>query len=354
MSDLEKGRQELVEMLHAAILLELSTIPPYMTALLSLMPRKNREPAKIIRSVMMEEMLHMTLAGNLLSSIGGKMVMDGDHIPEYPLTLEFKGNRFKEREFDVDLAPMTAETLTTFTKIEQPEGWDEKHLTLKAVPELAVDGYTIGEFYDLIVEKLIALCSTYGEAVVFVGKPELQINLNYYWSSGGQPVIVTNLESAREAVRVIVEQGEGTAKSVYDGNAHYFDEPSKVAHFFRFREILFGRYYQPDDDPYQLPTGAPMEVDYQSVYPIKVNPRAADYAGDSKMSALNLSFNQQYSKMLSQIAEAFNGNPDTLYSAILNGMHEMVAIAQEMVQTPIAGDTNGLHGTPSFEWVESH
>lgn len=355
MSNVTQDKKAVIEMLKSAILLELSTIPPYMTALLSIMPGQNRAPAKIIRSVMMEEMLHMTLAGNVLSSVGGVMTLDADHIPQYPLKLEFKGKRFKEREFDVDLAPMNERSLTIFTKIEQPEGWDERKPTLKAaVPELEVEGYTIGEFYNLIIQKLTALCQQYGEAAIFTGNPDRQIDPNYYWSAGGQPIKVSDLSSAKKAIDIIVEQGEGTSKSIYDGDKHYFDDPEEVAHFFRFREILFGRFYKAGDNPYEPPTGPQMEVNYRKVYPIKVNATSEDYRNDPKMQELNQSFNREYSKMLSQIAEAFNGSPEALYTAILNGMHDMVGIAQEMVKTPIAGDPKGLHGAPSFEWASFH
>ena len=57
--------------LQGAIELEHSTIPPYLTALYSIKKGSNREAAAIIRSVVMEEMLHMTIAANTLNAIGG-------------------------------------------------------------------------------------------------------------------------------------------------------------------------------------------------------------------------------------------------------------------------------------------
>lgn len=354
MSDLEQKKQDLYNKLHAAIELELSTIPPYMTALISIKPGTNRVAANNIRGVMMEEMLHITLAGNLLSSINGRMTFGQDNIPEYPLTLKFEETQFKNREFDVDLARFSETTIDTFCKIELPEHWDSPVQKMAAVPEIDVPAYTIGEFYDEISAELSQLCDEYGETAVFNGDPARQININYYWAGGGQPVIVTNLQQAQEAINVIVTQGEGVPGSVYDGDKKYFDQHEDIAHFFRFTEILYGRFYQSGDDPKQPPTGDEFEVNYDDVYPIIKNAKTKDYQGDPKMAGLNLEFNQYYSAMLYQIAEAFNGSPGALYTAILNGMHDMSAIALEMVQTPIAGNVDGLHGAPSFEWVQPH
>lgn len=352
MSNLEEEKDVLYEWLHAAILLELSTIPPYMTALISIHPKTNRVAAFSIRGVIMEEMLHITMAGNILSSIGGKLVFDASKIPVYPLSLEFEGKKFRNREFDVDLAPFSETSIETFTKIELPEDWKQEIKPLTTTAEIDVPAYTIGQFYGMIENKLEELCTEFGEDNVFTGNPAHQIDKNYYWAGGGQPVVVTNLQTAQEAIEVVVTQGEGTPQSVYDADEHYFEQPADVAHFFRFREILFGRHYQPGDNPHNPPTGEQFEVDYSQTYPIKVNAKSTDYEGDPHMAKLNNTFNHHYSGMLWQIAEAFNGTPKILYTAILNGMHDMTSVAMEMVKTPIANNPEGLNGSPSFEWVE--
>ena len=57
--------------LQQAVELEHATIPLYLYALYSLVPGKNDAIAAIIQSVVVEEMLHMTLACNVLNAIGG-------------------------------------------------------------------------------------------------------------------------------------------------------------------------------------------------------------------------------------------------------------------------------------------
>jgi len=351
MSTLEQEKNELGRWLQTAMTLELSTIPLYMTALISIRPGRNRVPANILRSVMMEEMLHLSLAGNLLCAIGGKACFNAENVPSFPLTLTFNGKQFKEREFAANLGPFSPDNLQIFTQIELPEGWNEG-FAFMAVERLDVPGYTIGEFYEAIARKLEELCNAYGEAAVFTGDVKHQLGLDYYWSGGGSPIVIADLESARRAIQVIVTQGEGTRHGVDDDDRHYFDQPEEVAHFFRFREIQFKRHYQPGDKPHEEPSGLPFEVDYDAVYPIVSNPRSADYAHDPVMSELNDRFNRLYSLMLYQIAEALNGAPGAMYTAILNSMHEMTGTALKMVATPVANDPQQRHGAPSFEWVQ--
>lgn len=57
----------LQEALQSAVMLEHSTIPPYLYALFSVDPKKNPSVSAIISSVVYEEMLHMALACNILN-----------------------------------------------------------------------------------------------------------------------------------------------------------------------------------------------------------------------------------------------------------------------------------------------
>jgi hypothetical protein len=72
------------EALQAALELEHAVIPPYLYALYSLAPDGSRAVAKIIRSVVDKDMLHLTLAANLLNAVGGRPVLDSpDVLPRY-------------------------------------------------------------------------------------------------------------------------------------------------------------------------------------------------------------------------------------------------------------------------------
>jgi Ferritin-like len=341
-------KAELLGWLQRAIELELSTIPPYLVALLSIHPSADRAAAESIRSVLMEEMLHMALVANVASSIEGSVKVTRDSVPTYPLTFSFEGRVFSDREFPVDLAPFSKGSVETFMKIEQPA---RPVLETLGFEKVEVPAPTIGEFYAMIIARLEEL-ETASPGAVFVGSPDRQIGIDYYWSAGGKPVVVRDLASAKAALQIVRHQGEGSPSSLNDGDETHFGQPFEVAHYFRFREIFVGRRYQQSDLPTEEPSGAPIEVDYGAVYPIIVNAKSKDYAVGSTHAKLNDAFNGHYATMLLQLEEAMNGNPKVLYTAIMNGMHNLTPLAREMMSTPIDGDAARRHGCPTFEWVE--
>ena len=74
--------------LQWAIELEHSTLPPYLCALYSIEEGHNEEAAEVVHSVFMEEMLHLTLAANILNAIGGSPQIDTPSIlPTFPTYL---------------------------------------------------------------------------------------------------------------------------------------------------------------------------------------------------------------------------------------------------------------------------
>src|ERR1700730_14982726 len=90
--------------LQTALELELATIPPYLIALLSIKLPSNREPAELIRSVMVEEMLHLALVANVINALGGEPRLNKKAIPHYPLHMRFEGSVFRDRQFSINLA----------------------------------------------------------------------------------------------------------------------------------------------------------------------------------------------------------------------------------------------------------
>jgi len=76
----------------------------------------NEETARIIRSVAMEEMLHVALAANVLKAFGGTVrLTDGDFLPRYPAAFPHSAG-----EFQVSLEKFSRPALRTFLKIEHP------------------------------------------------------------------------------------------------------------------------------------------------------------------------------------------------------------------------------------------
>ncbi len=84
-ASLEECKTEIADYLQYGITIEFATIPPYLTALYSLQD-KSADAYQIIRSVALEEMLHINLVCNLMNAIGYSPKFVG-HIASYPATL---------------------------------------------------------------------------------------------------------------------------------------------------------------------------------------------------------------------------------------------------------------------------
>ena len=331
--------ESLREHLQWAMELEHATIPPYMCALYSLDPERNPESVEVVTSVLMEEMLHLTLAANLLNAVGGQPVLDAPHLlPGYPRLLPHG-----DPSLEVRLLPFGAEALALFLAIERPSASD-------APPE--GDAYeTIGQFYKAIELGLRDLCTSLGESAVFAGDPARQVTNKLAYQGGGDIVAVTDLDSALQALQEVVEQGEGAAgHDVWDGDQDMFHaERDQVAHYYRFEELRLGRRYRRGDTPDSGPTGASVTVDWAGVHPMRPDPRSSDHAPGSTVRAAQEEFNQTYSTLLYQLQEAFNGSPQTLGAAV-GAMYRLKAQARTLMQLPLE-DGSATAG-PTFEYVD--
>jgi CDGSH-type Zn-finger protein len=326
------------EHLQWAIELEHSTLPPYLCALYSLDPQRNREAVEVVSSVLIEEMLHLTLAANLLNAAGGRPVLDAPQfLPGFPATLPHG-----DESFEVSLVPFGAEALELFLKIERPSASE-------APPES--ERYeTIGQFYAALEQGIRYLCEELGEDAVFSGDPARQITSGFIYGGSGSIVAVTGLATALEALAEIVEQGEGVAhRDVWDGDHDMFHpERDEVAHYFRFMELKVGRRYQHGDTPTSGPTGPGIKIDWRGVRPMQRNPRLSDQPVGSPIRVAQESFNHSYCGLLHLLDRAFNGSPRLLNVAV-GAMYGLKAQAQTLMQMSVS---EGRTAGPTFEYVE--
>lgn len=80
--------EELRRNLQTALEVEHSTIPPYLTALATIKNNYNTEVQAIFGQILIQEMLHLALAANLLNAVGGEPVLFSENfIPLYPTRL---------------------------------------------------------------------------------------------------------------------------------------------------------------------------------------------------------------------------------------------------------------------------
>lgn len=343
---LQKDKKQLFTWLQMAIELEHSTIPPYLAAMFTIDENTNYGAFYAIRGVVMEEMLHMTLACNVMNAVGGVPAIDQPaFVPEYPVELDFDG-----RDFDVGLVKFSKAAIETFLKIEKPEdekitpGPDEDFDTLL---KMDIPGKTIGEFYDLVANYLAALCKKYGEDAVFNGDMSKQLLPEQFYGGGGQIVIVKCLKTAQEAIKIIQDQGEGTPCSIWDGDAKSFGQDEEVAHYFMFNQIMEERYYKMGDSPRKPPTGKKMDVNWKIAANMVDNPKAKDFPEGSEAREKAEDFNNMYSNFLHLLHETFNGSPASMQQAVLI-MYKLKYLALELLNIPLG---NGKVAGPPFEFV---
>jgi hypothetical protein len=339
-------RERLQELLQAGVELELSTIPPYLCALYTIKPQGNDEAKLVIRSVVVEEMLHMVLAANVLNAIGGEPRVTGEHAPQYPHQLP--------DGVVLHLLPFSPEAVDAFCKVENPGhpfqplapdhpllGGRRHEHHLAACTEGGKRPGSIGEFYNEIVEGLEAAAAELGEAELFNGDVSRQVDPAYYYAGGGSIQPVTDLASAKRALDEIVEQGEGDMGSM-------FDEDGDLAHYYRFVQLQHGRAYD-GSEAGGLPAGRPVAVDYGSIFPMVANPHPEDYGDDDGLRAAAERVDRTWSELLVQIEAAFNGAGEALLPAI-NSMFKLRDQTAVLLANPLPGAPGRTAG-PTFAWV---
>ena len=328
---------ELRSCLQTAIELEHSTIPPYLCALYSIKEGTNQAASAIIRSVVVEEMLHMLLAANILNAIGGKPKINAKNfIPAYPGSLPDSDD-----SFIINLAKFSKETIEVFLRIEKPAH-------SKAHPK-AKGYHTIGQFYEALMIGL-EYVNDHTEGGIFTTDKEQQkkqITPEHYYGSGGEVVPVYTIKDARLAIEEIVGQGEGIDDTINDSDEKLFGQGIEYAHYFRFNEVLEEKMYTEQDTPKSGPTGERLPVDWDAVLDMKTNPKIADFKDQPELLEKARSFNRTYTSLLNNIHEACNGQPEQLMKGI-GLMYQLKYKATELMNIPYKD--KGLMAGPTFEY----
>ena len=269
--------------------LEHATIPPYLTALYSIHPGTNSDAYHVLRVTAVEEMLHLTLVANVLNAIGGTPdLTQPDFVPGLPgLPARRRGptSRSAARRF-------SREALDTFLRSSGPrQAPDEASRLDRAAPqaqpprcqptiEPSMRFYSIGEFYKEIERGLRHLHNPSRRRRALLRRSRPAGAPEYFYSGGGELDPGHRPASAKEAIELIAEQGEGFGGHVYDAE-------HELAHYYRFEQLT--RSLLPERRSAGEPTGPELEVDWDAVFPIKTDARLADYPPDSECAPQPLS-----------------------------------------------------------------
>ena len=336
--------------LQCAIEVELATIPPYLCALYSIPDGRNQAASLVIRSVAMEEMLHLIQAANLLNAIGGT-----PHIRPAPSLLRYPGRLpYCKRTFEVRLERFSPEGIAIFMEIELPEN----SKGLKAAParaakldahvkeifrELGREYDTIGQFYEEIAESFSLLAK---HRNIFTGDWSLQVGGEHYYSGAGKLYQVFDHVGAQKAIHEIMHQGEGARDRWSDGQKDPYTGNHIPGHYYRFQEILAGRFYREGDKP-DKPGGPPLHVDWNAVYPMRPDPSTESLRGLPEVQRKSADFDAAYTRLLSLLDSCVKGHAGELMQSV-GLMLEMKQRAIELMRIPI--DADGTTAGPAFEW----
>ena len=346
-----RKRDQLIEALQRATLIEFSTIPPYLTALYSIKD-KTSQAFQTLRSVILEEMLHMNLASNLVNSIGGspKFVDNTTETPLVPSYPTYIFNIDPPSGPYVQLMAASTEVLQDiFMAIEQPAPSD-------APPQLE-DPMTIGQFYKAI-EQLFEECVA-EDPNIFNNNTGLQRTDLYFGSGGGKAIYVNSLETAKQAINEIVQQGEGCLppdqrlyqKQQWGAYNHYgmrsddtygpiLGIPFELSHYFKFKDLADGT----------VPIG--------DTYPMLPNPSPDKFTSPWSKELAEL-FDGSYTLLVKSLQVLFGEKTDSdpYFTVIVPLMQSVFPVlAPQLMQLPVLADSDpkvGPNAGPCFQYVET-
>lgn len=363
-------RDELVSLLHEAAELEHGLVCSYLFTAFTLKEKGDEDLTeqqteavtrwrRLLTSVALEEMLHLALVSNLLTALGA-----APHLrrPAFPQT-----SRYYPGGITIELRRFSDATITRFIHLERPEGVDieEEVLSDPAVdvdadaPEVAPGALrapddeveevpteafsTVGHLYQAIEDGLCRLVEQRGEAAVFIGPPRAQATAAEFQLP--DLVSVTDLDSARRAVEVLVVQGEGVRG---DWTAAHYGK------FLRVRQEL------------RALTAA--DQDFEPSRPVLANPTAeAPVAGaeghrvdEPTTAAVMTLCNSSYELMTAMLLRFFSHSDEsddaltTLVQSALGLMSATIRPLGSLLTTMPAGARHGdVTAGPSFEFSRS-
>lgn len=339
--------EDVKTMLSGAMSLELSTIPPYLTALFSIRA-ENREARALVHSIVVEEMLHMTLAGNTLIAIGGN-----PNLLEIAQQLHYPGPlpMCIDEGLTVTLGSLTKpQVCNVFMAIERPATKAILPGETKLFADAQASYDSIGDFYAALIDKLAELVAA-GQPVFAHPRLEQQIDISKWFP----PEIerfpdgkVSSLESARAVLETIVRQGEGL--QIREDKIDPKDDTSgNYAHYFKFGEIFYGHRLVPDSgNPSGWSySGDPIFLDESNIVNLFQNAALSDYPEGSGAYIAGKQFYEAYRNLLAALNQTFNGHPEKLDSA-LGIMFELKLVAQQVMQFPVGTASPTVYAAPPF------
>jgi len=303
---------------------------------------------RTILQISVEEMLHMCLACNLLTAVGGAPHLRRPNLPVSP--------KAYPPSFKLELAPFCRQSLENFIFIERPEDPDpgtgegaSSGSPFPSAPKLsdifssAREYQNQGRLYHGIEDGLQYLSQKYGEEGLFLGPPKAQIADAYFNLPGLNPV--TDLTSAEAALQRIIVQGEG-ARDV-----------SKDSHHSRFLAIQ-AEYEQILREDATFEPGRPVMRNPYSMLPNDVgDDREVNLIEDPLTIDISNLFDGCYELLMQMLGRLFAHGEEsegelTQLSDIIEGLMVDVIgpLGEALTRLPAGPSHSGLTAGPSFRF----
>ena len=318
--------------LQNALEIEFATIPLYLTALYSIRDGCNTWASRLIRGVVMQEMLHLTQSANLLISVGGRPIIDGPNTAiKYP-TKGLPGGVLPNLQ--IPLRKFSLQQIhDVFMAVEYP------HFRTRNRDDPQFLSNTIGQFY-IQIEECMEYLLTVKKEDIFCDCADRQVKWPYQ-NDYGTVHIVTNMTTAKEAILEIIEQGEGTGP----GNPVYLDS-GDYAHFYKFKEIYCQHQLVKNGTKYSF-SGPDITFNPNGVWSMQDNPSKFGL-GTGNVYNTARAFNQLYHGLLKTLQEVFDSNPDGILQS-LPIMESLELYGKQLMRDPVPNDPSHTCG-PVFDY----
>jgi len=297
------------------IIIELYTIPLYLYATWSINPAgAGGDARQQITGVFRQEMLHLALAGNLLSALNGSVELyDFEVIPQFPGKILYD-------EVEMSLDRTNKESLDRFTELEAP--YNPPVSVLDVGTTVIKDYHSIGEFYRNLQIGLATLPES-----DFVNNPDLQFtedDFNY----DGELTVIGSKSVAETKLELIIQQGEGSGDVNFNTKSHYVI----------FRDLA-------------------EKASTWGLYNVRKNPKTIDYKGLGSPKdyayKLSLTFDASYCYLLQNIQRVLAKGGAALHNLLLKNIRNLMftilaTLAGILIKQKLTGDSDVA--APCFDY----
>jgi hypothetical protein len=319
-------------MLQTAIGVEFGTLPAYLYAMFSIPAGKNVEAAQRIKSVVLQEMIHMCLAGNILNALGGNPVLTP---PVYPGPLPGDIGPPGGKPLIIHLLKFSEKAMKQGMDIEEPEDPPKFPIKSMLTKEKAPAAVTIGQFYD----ALDLFLSRLPDSDWTPGRNQIT-DAQFF---AGQLFAINGYPEAHRAIREIVSEGEGTKNDPLDFQ-------HEVAHYYRFGECFHNKVLTKAKTKLGFQWGPEsLGIDWSDVYPAIDDPGSHDFSKEpADARAAQAACNGAFTRMVDALRLAMNGQQAQLGVAV-RAMFDLRTAAGVAMTTPLA-DASLVAG-PAFLYI---